>query len=63
MSLAVSDEHPNDFIELLVLPGHPDWLFALSRNHGVYVPTSPGSGFSPNSGGQAETVPSYLSNA
>jgi hypothetical protein len=41
MSLTVSDEHPNDFIGLLVLPGHPDWLFALSRNHGVYVTVLP----------------------
>jgi photosystem II stability/assembly factor-like uncharacterized protein len=41
MSLTVSDEHPNDFIALLVLPGHPDWLFALSRNHGVYVTVLP----------------------
>jgi len=30
-------EHPNDFIALLVLPGHPDWLFALSQNRGVYA--------------------------
>jgi len=41
MPLTVSDEHPNDFIALLVLPGHPDWLFGLSRNHGVYVTVLP----------------------
>jgi photosystem II stability/assembly factor-like uncharacterized protein len=36
-SLSVGDEGPNDFIALLVLPGRPDWLVALSRNHGVYT--------------------------
>jgi photosystem II stability/assembly factor-like uncharacterized protein len=41
MPLTVREEHPNDFIALLVLPGHPDWLFALSRNHGVYVMVLP----------------------
>ena len=40
-SLIVSGEHPNDFTALLVLPGHPEWLFALSRNHGVYVMVLP----------------------
>jgi photosystem II stability/assembly factor-like uncharacterized protein len=36
-SVTTSAEHPNDFITLLVLPGQPDSLFALSRNRGVYV--------------------------
>jgi photosystem II stability/assembly factor-like uncharacterized protein len=36
-SVTTSTEHPNDFITLLVLPGHPDSLFALSRSRGVYV--------------------------
>jgi hypothetical protein len=36
-SLTVSGEHPNDFTALRVLSGHPEWLFALSRNRGVYV--------------------------
>jgi len=36
-SVTTSAEHPNDFIALLVLPGHPDWLFALSSSRGVYA--------------------------
>jgi photosystem II stability/assembly factor-like uncharacterized protein len=35
--VTTSAEHPTDFIKLLVLPGHPDSLFALSRSRGVYV--------------------------
>jgi len=47
-SLIVGGEHPNDFIALLVQPEHPDWLFALSRNHGVYaIVLSPESWSSP----------------
>jgi len=40
-SLTVTDESPNDFIALLVLPGDPDRLFALSRSRGVYAMATP----------------------
>jgi photosystem II stability/assembly factor-like uncharacterized protein len=39
--LAVSGERPNDFIALLVLPGNPDRLFALSRSRGVFAMALP----------------------
>jgi len=39
--VTVRGEHPNDFTALRVLPGHPEWLFALSRKHGVYVMVLP----------------------
>jgi photosystem II stability/assembly factor-like uncharacterized protein len=40
-SLTVIGERPNDFVALLVLPRHPDWLFVLSRSRGVYALTLP----------------------
>jgi len=39
--LAAGGEGPNDLIALLVLPGSPDGLFALSQSHGVYVMALP----------------------
>ena len=39
--LAAGGERPDDFIALLVLPGSPDRLFALSRNRGVFVMVLP----------------------
>ncbi len=35
--LSASGEGPNDFMELLVLPGTPERLFALSRTGGVFA--------------------------
>jgi hypothetical protein len=39
--LTATDENPNDFIALLVLPGAPDRLLALSRYRGVYAMATP----------------------
>jgi hypothetical protein len=39
--LASGAERPDDLIALLVLPGNPDRLFALSRNRGVFVMALP----------------------
>jgi len=36
-SLSAGGEHPDDVIALLVLPGDPDRLLALSRSRGVYA--------------------------
>jgi photosystem II stability/assembly factor-like uncharacterized protein len=39
--LASGVDRPDDFIALLMLPGNPDRLFALSRNRGVFVMVLP----------------------
>ena len=43
-SLTAGGDRPDDLIALLVLPGSPDRLFALSRSRGVYAIDLPRNG-------------------
>jgi hypothetical protein len=42
-SLTVIGERPNDFVALVVLPRHPDWLFALSRSRRLRTDAAAGT--------------------